>query len=461
VSEKTTGILLEDAFFEPVTVRTTSRRLALPSEASFRFERIVDCEMVDWASKRTAQLIIEVAGGKAAKGVVDIYPKKPEAKEITVRLSRLKKLLGIDIAAEEVLKILTALGFAPKQKGDLVNCTVPSWRLSDVYREADLIEEVSRIYGYDKIPMEHKISIEVVPVDSRQRLVEMVGTYLNGCGFYETINVSFVDNSVAELFGKGDAGSYLAVKDVSRKTANLLRQSLLPSLLGVLKTNLNAGNTPCRIFEISDTFVPADKAETLPIEETKITLCSDGELRELRGVVEGLIKTIDKNVRIVFSPAELSWAEVGAQITVNDVPFGAAGVVSEAVKDKFDFKNTSPVAAELDFAKLSALQTGPVTVKAIPKFPAIERDLSIVIDENICWSDIMNAVKQQAPDELEDVCFVGIYRGKGIPAGQKSLTLSLRFRDTDGTLTHEAVDAFESEIVEGLTKSVGAQLRTL
>ncbi|GAH67659.1 unnamed protein product, partial [marine sediment metagenome] len=174
VSETTTTILLEDAYFDPVSVRTTSRRLALPSEAAFRFERTVDIEMVDWASKRTAQLITQVAGGKVAKGVVDIYPKKLEQKEVTLRLSRLSRLLGIEVPCEEVLRILSALSFKPKVEDDLIMCSVPSWR-SDVYREVDLIEEVARVYGYNKVPTERKIKIEVVPVDTRQKLIELLG----------------------------------------------------------------------------------------------------------------------------------------------------------------------------------------------------------------------------------------------------------------------------------------------
>ena len=459
VSDTTTTILLEDAFFKPVSVRKTSRRLALPSESSYRFERTVDIEMVDWASKRTARLITQVAGGKVAKGVVDIYPKKPEQKEVTLRLSRLSKLLGVEIPSEEVVKILSKLSFQPTRKGDSIVCEVPSWR-SDVYREADLIEEVARVYGYNRIPTERKISIEVVPVDKRQKLTESVGTYLNGCGFYETITVGFVDSSVAQLFVEQDSREHLAVDDVSRKSANLLRRMLLPSLFAVLKTNLNAKNTPCRIFEIADTFVPTGK-DALPIEKTKLAIACDSDLPVLRGVIEGLIKSIDRNARIVFTPADLVWAQTGAQIVVNGSAVGAAGIVSEKVKDKFDFKDLSPCAAELDFEQLSALQAGLIKVKPIPKFPAIERDLSIVVDEGIVWADIAEAVNKKSPNELEAIQFVGMYRGKGIPSGKKSVTLKLTFRDEDGTLTHETVDHFVADIVDSLSKSVAAKLRTM
>ena len=460
VGETTTTILLEDAHFDPVSVRTTSRTLTLPSEAAFRFERNVDIEMVDWASKRTAQLITQFAGGKAAKGVVDIYPKKPEKKEVTLRLSRLNKLLGIDIPCEEALRILSALSFKPQRRDDVIVCSVPSWR-SDVYREVDLIEEVARVYGYDKVPTERRIKIEVVPVDTRQKLIESLGMYLNGCGFYETINVDFVDNYVAELFSKDDVKQHLAVKDVSRKSANILRQTLIGSLLGVLKTNLNAGNMTCKIFEIADTFVPNhEQGDGLPIQKTKLALVCDSDFRDLRGVVEGLIRNIDREAQIDFTPAELIWAQTGAKIIVNSRTIGTAGIVSNTVKDKYDFKDILPCAVELEYEQLSALQSGAIEVKPLPRYPAIQRYLSIIVDDNIRWADIIEAVNNKATVELENVQFVGIYQGKGIPSGKKSVTFSLRYRDEDGTLTHQRVDGFESDIVESLTKSVGAALRT-
>ena len=458
VSDATTSILLEDAYFDPVTVRTTSRKLTLPSEAAFRFERIVDIENIDWASQRTAQLIVQVAGGKAAKGVEDIYPVKQQQKNVELRLARINKLLGIDIPVEKVEKILSALSFNPKVNGDIVKCTVPSWR-SDIYREVDLIEEVARVYGYGEIHTEKKIKIQVVPVDARQKMINSIGTYLNSCGFYETINVSFVDNSVAGLFANDD-DAHLAVKDESRKSANLLRQTLIGSLMEVLKTNVNAKNQPCRIFEISETFAPAaGKKNELPVEKTKLTLVCDGEFRDLRGVIEGLIKNISSDVQVDFVPADLKWAQTGAQITVNSKSLGTAGIVGKAIKEKFELKEITPCAAELEFEFFMSLQGSELQVKPIPRFPAIQRDLSIIVDEQIPWADINKAVWEKASSELQQLDFIGIYRGKGIPQGRKSVTLSLQFRDDDGTLTHETVDSFQKEIVQSLSDAVEAVLR--
>jgi phenylalanyl-tRNA synthetase beta chain len=457
VGSDTTTILLEDAYFDPVTVRATSRRLGLPSEAAFRFERIVDIENVDWASKRTAQLIIQVAGGKAAKGVVDVYPMRAEQKQVTLRLSRLKKLLGVDVPADKAVNILSLLQFKPEKKGDLIKCVVPSWR-SDVYREADLIEEVARVYGYDKVPAERKIEIEVRPADARQKLISQIASYLNGCGYYETINISFVEDSVARLF-VGEGQDCLAVRDVSRKTVNLLRCNLVCSLLEVIKTNLNSKNTPCRVFEIADTFIPTQK-NNLPIEKTQLALASDGDFRGLKGAVEGLIKMLNKEAKVAFVPANLIWSQTGAQISVNGTKIGTAGIISKNLQEKFDIKEADVCAAQIDFEQLCLLPGDVVRFAPIPKYPAILRDLSIVVDEKVTWLDIEQAINSVRTQELEEIRFVGIYHGKGIPEDKKSVTFSLRFRDDDGTLTHEMVDRLQNGILSELNKATGALLRT-
>jgi len=178
---------------------------------------------------------------------------------------------------------------------------VPSWR-SDIYREADLIEEIARVYGYDKVPAENKITIEVAPVDKRQKTIDALGTYLTGCGFYETVTISFIDAGAAELFAATNDKQYLSVKDVTRTGTNLLRQSVLPSLFGVLKANHNVGNTPCRIFEIADTYIPA-QAGQLPVEKTRLAIAADSDYRDIRVVVEGLLKILAPDSTIKFEPA--------------------------------------------------------------------------------------------------------------------------------------------------------------
>ena len=457
VGESTRNILLEDASFSPPSVRTTSRKLALPSEAAFRFGRIVDIQRIDWASERTAQLIVKAAGGKIVEGVVDVWPVKPQLQKVTLRLSRLNELLGIEVLPKKAFGILETLCFEPQQSGpDKIICTVPSWR-ADVSREVDLIEEVARVYGYDKVGVRGKISIEIAPVDKRQRISCSVADLLNSCGFYEAITTSFSDQKSAELVtGKGSRG-HLVVQDVSRKTENLLRNSLIGSLLNVVKHNYNSSNKNIRIYEIANVFRRLEDGSHT--EHTSLSLVCDSDFRILKGAICGLIKTMDRNADIVFAPARLHWSKTGAEILVNGENVGFAGVLKDEVVGGFDIKNNQICCAELNFDRLLELKSAQVKMKPIPKFPAIVRDLSLIVDEWIQWSQLEQIIRSRAPQELEEIKFEGIYRGKPIPAGKKSVTVSLRFRDEDGTLQHQSVDHWQQEIFAQLTAKVDAELR--
>ncbi len=461
VTEQTTTILLEEASFAPVSIRRTSRRLGLPSEASFRFERQVDTENIDWASRRCAQLIVQVAGGQIARGVVDCYPKKTAASPVRMRLSRLKHLLGINIPVENVLAIFSSLGLNPqRENSDVIVCTPPSWR-HDLSREADLIEEAARCWGYEKVPVENKIRITAMPMDAREKVCQKIRTYLNGCGFFETINITFIDKQTAEWFSPAPASEHLAVSDVSRKNTNLLRQTLIGSLLNTMQTNYHAGNIPCRLYEIADTFLPSNKNQVLPLEKAKVALAADMEFQEMRGVLEGLLERLTyREAR--FQPAGAKWAQGGTEIFIGDRPVGFVGAVEETIARRLDLDKGMVCAAELDLETLIDLAANAKpSAKPLPRFPAIRRDLSLILDEPVRWAEIEQAVRSAAPEELEAIRFGGLYRGKPIPAGKKSLTVSLRFRDDDGTLRHEQVDAFEQAILNELKNKFQAERRSL
>ncbi len=456
VSEATTNILLEDACFDPVCIRTTSRKLTLSSESSFRFERHVDREKIDWASKRTAALIIKAAGGKVAGGAVDVYPGKTDEITVGMRFSRMKKLLGIDIEQEKVKSIFMGLDLNPEIKNDdLIEVTVPSWR-HDIYREVDLIEEVIRSYGYDNIPVEKKLTLEIAAPDKREKLSCSLRSFLNGGGFFETVNVTFTDQKTADMFAE-DGITSLSVKEDTRN-ANLLRQTLFGSLMTVYKSNFNAGNLPCSIFELADTFRVSGGELT---EKTRVALVSDCDLREIVGFVEGIIALVNKDAKVEIVPAKYAWSSAAGDIVVDGKAIGICGVVSDKVAGNYGLGKAQLSAAEIDFEELDAMQGVVVKVKQLPRFPAINRDLSLILEENVSWSQITDAVNRQAPAALEEICFTGIYRGKPIEAGKKSVTVSLRFRDEDGTLRHEVVDGFQAEILAELKSSLNAELRTI
>lgn len=457
VSESTVNILLEEACFDPVCIRTTSRKLTLSSDSSFRFERHVDREKIDWASQRTAALIIKAAGGQVAKGAVDVYPVKFEQVTVGMRFSRMKKLLGVDVPQEKVKSIFEGLDLNPEIKNDdLIEVTVPSWR-HDIYREVDLIEEVIRSYGYENIPVEKKLTLEIAPPDLREKLSCSLRSYLNGGGFFETVNVTFTDQKTADLFAEEGITS-LSVKEESRK-ANYLRQTLLGSLMTVYKANFNAGNLPCSIFELADTFRVMGGSELC--EKTRVALVSDCDLRVLRGIVEGVVALASREAKVEIVPADCSWSSAAGQVVIDGKVIGVCGVVSDKVAGSFGLGDAELVAAELDFEELVAMQGVVVKVKQLPRFPAINRDLSLILEEKVSWAQVTAAINKQATSELEEICFTGIYRGKPIEAGKKSVTVSLRFRDEDGTMRHETVDAFETKILDELKNTLNAELRTV
>jgi phenylalanyl-tRNA synthetase beta chain len=458
VSNSTTSILLEDASFEAVSIRKTSRNLNLPSEAAYRFGRGVDIEQIDWASQRTAQLIAQVAGGKIVEGIVDAYPGKvPNHRMVTMRLGRVKKVLGIDVPQQTIFEILRGLSFSPqKNETDKILCTIPTWR-SDITREIDLIEEVARIYGFDKIGVSQKISIEVAPVDKRQKTIEAVSGFLNSCGFYETITPGFCEDRIAKLITGSTGQSHLVVQDESSRTANLLRSSLIGSLLEVLGRNYNSGSKNIKIYEIANVFKKLQGGSHT--EHCSLAALCDGDFRILKGAIEGGIKAVDGAVKVFFNPADVFWAKSGAGITLNGQKIGSVGVVKDQILSEMGIKAGIVCAAEINFDQVASIEKGAVKMKPLAKFPAISRDLSLIIDEPVQWQRIKEIIQSKAPSELEEIKFEGIYRGKPIPAGKKSVTVSLRFRDEDGTLKHQTVDGWEKDIVSTLGSTIGAELR--
>jgi len=458
VSDDTKTILLESAHFNPLSIRRTARALTLGSESSYRFERNVDMVMVDWASRRAAALLEQLAGGKVAPGVIDIWPGKKPATEVQLRLSRMKVLLGITIDRQFVLTVLERLGFAPKSDNDdVIKCTVPSWR-SDVSREADLIEEVIRIYGYGHIPTEKKIHLTVKTADSFQRTRQKVTNALNSCGYFETINVSFVEDKYLTLFA-GEDFEPVRVLDMTRKSNNALRQSLLPSLLLARKNNQDAGNDHCNIYELAVVYQP-DKTGRLPQEAIMIGMLSDDDFRHLRGVIEAIISSLNKNIKLTCQPEQIPWARegTGAKLSLNGQVLGYAGQAGKPIIELFDLKQDEYL-AQINFSELKKLEGQTIQYRPIGRFPGIKRDLSLVLEEGIAWQEIQQAIQKIGIADLRQVQFVDIYRGQGIEAGKKSMTFSLEFRRDQETLTHEQVDEYQNQVLEEMKKNFHARLR--
>ncbi len=458
VGDATKTILLESAHFDPLSIRSTSRALTLMSDSSFRFERNVDDVTTEWASRRATQLLVQLAGGKAAPGVVDVWPGKRPSLQAQMRLSRLAKLVGIIIPVDRVMQILQRLGFQPRELDeDTLVCAVPSWRSRDVCREADLIEEVIRIHGYGHVPVDPKLEITVKVPDAIQRTRATVGAVLTGGGFFETVNVSFVEDKYLRCFAP-EGFEPVRVTHTSRKGANALRHTLLASLMEAQKRNQDAGNLAVNLYELAATHQMA--GEPLPQETYRLGLAGACDFRTLRGVLEMLVQKLDRRARLEVRPAEVNWAAAGtgAELYLNGKIIGVAGLAGPEVVKTFDM-NHDIVLAELEFAALMDLQGGPVAITPLVRFPGITRDLSLVLDEAVRWSDIQAAISILNVADMQQLDFVDIYRGKGIPQGKKSLTLTMEFRHPERTLTHEDVDADMDKILSAMKHTFAAELR--
>jgi len=461
VTETTTDILLESAIFEPLSVRSTSRALKLASDSSFRFERGVDPLGVDRASRRAAQLIVELAGGRLADGVIRVGQDDPTPAEVSMRISRCKALLGIDLEPQAIRGSLENLGLNPQTDGDTVTCTIPTFRL-DLKREVDLIEEVGRLYGYDHIQIKPRLELEVRPRQTDITARQELGRVLAAHGYHETITPSLLTEEHATAFCPGSLKP-MALAGETRRKDKFLRPSLLPSLLNCRKHNQDRGNVGVRLFEVAGTWGDRD-GQTC--EVTTLSTLTDAPdphegFRSARGAIEELTATLggDKMAgTLALEPVEDARYQPAAKVMLLGEERGRIGVLSEALQNQFGLQ-TPVVLTEVDYTPFVDQFPPKRTVGNLPRYPGIERDLSIVVDEAVTWRQVEQCVTDADPKMLEALEFLTIFRGKQIGKGKKSLSLRMLFRNPDATLRHEEIDPRVNTVVEKLKQGVGAELR--
>jgi phenylalanyl-tRNA synthetase beta chain len=463
VNEQTTDLLLESAWFNPLSIRSTSRALKLASDSSYRFERGVDPAGVDRASRRAAQLIIETAGGSLAEGVIAAGRDVPPPVSITLRPQQCNDLLGYETSPQRMVELLTALGLSPKDEDGVIHCTAPTFRL-DLQREVDLIEEVARMEGYDRLEIEPLMHLAIRPPQREVLARDAVRGVLVAHGYHETINFSNVAASHAEPFTA--PGESLVNLADERKTAEpSLRPSLLPSLLDCRKTNQDAGNRGVRLFELAHAFAARDGQYR---EDSRLALLCDADqpelaLRELRGAIEELMHVMGHDAA-QFRKADHppSWAKEAGVILLpdrSDQPLGQWGLADENIIKLFDL-HTPVVLAELDAVALMANYPPERRAQALPRFPSIERDLSVVVDESVRWRQIEQVVEQIDPPLLDQVRFITTYRGRQTGKGRKSVSFRMAFRDPQKTLRHEEVDPQVEAVMQRLNQELSAEIRT-
>ena len=462
IGDGTTNVLVEVADFAVKSIRGTARELNLHSDSSFRFERGVDPEQLDWASRRCCELILELAGGELLEGSIWAGEQPPSAPEpVTLRFVRMKQVLGIDVPCEEALRILQSLGMklvgaATDEEASFI---APSWRRRDVSREADLLEEVARIYGYDKIPEDAIVPLTVSQKSLRDCVIDRVCEVLTGNGFYEAVTMTFTDEKLNSLFTPRKTETTLSVNHSSRRHENVLRQSLVPSLLQARRENERHGSFNAQLFEIASVFLASDPGN--PAAEPKVVgMVSGCSLIEMKGVLQAVAERVNRASTISVRPSDvLQFVEGrGAEILLNGESWGWLGELDRSVTDQLGLRDAC-VVAEIDLVLLEQSANLRPEFAELPRFPASTRDLNFVLDESVTWSQLEEAVTTVAGPNFESISFSGQFRGKQLPVDKKSYLLTISYRSSERTLTHEEVEESQQAVIKSCESAVGAQLR--
>jgi phenylalanyl-tRNA synthetase beta chain len=483
ISFSTKNILLEAAWFEPIAVRRAARGLRLHTEASTRFGRGADPEMAELASRRGAELILQLAGGELLAGVVDVYPGKRAAKKIRVTRAEILRVMGADVPDNEVEAALGALGFSPKRvdenrgaEGSLLaawECTQPSWR-ADVEREIDLIEEVARIYGLDKFPPRFPVARQGAARLPHYEAETRVRGRLIGLGYREIMTIPHVDEERDALFRPANAQVARMANPLSEE-AGVLRSTGLVTMAAALEWNLNHGQRNVRLFEIGRQYRLNGASS---VETRVLTVGATGDAREkdlydagrpyafadLKGDLDSLGELaggFQWSPRGAAASSDWMHAARSGAVSLGGEELGSAAQLARRVAERLKLRQDvflaeltlDPVYAAIEDLKDSR------RYEPLPRFPAVERDFSLLLGDGTSFNAVKNAIQSLRIGEVIAVEAGDLFRGKNVPAGKYSLMVRVVFQSREATLTDAQTSDFSSRIVTALEKQVGAQLR--
>ncbi len=466
VDDDTVDIVLEAATFEPVTVRNTSRHHQVSSDSSYRFERGVHPAEVANAAERLAALILQIAGGELCDGACADGKAIPENISVSMRPHRCRAIMGIDISDERIEELLHRLELTPQRHGDRIHCTIPPRRL-DLEREVDLIEEIARTHGLDKLPINENITIRAVQPQPVEEGLRAIRTTLVGLGFIEMVTHTLVSRAAATGF-TSEGRSTLEVDDERAGAEPVLRPGMIPSLLRVARHNHDNGETEVQLFETAAIF---DRTQNEHRERRVLGLLCDPPPQEAtaqaafgraRAAAERVLH-VAGTPEVRITPADIPWLNPGAKIMSGKSEIGFIGVVDPSLASGAG--HTQPVAAaEIELAPngiSSQLDVWPPESHAreLPSFPPIDRDLSVVVSEDINWEMIETAIRTSGPELLDSVEYLTTFRGAKVGENLKSVTFRLRFRDDQRTLRHEEVDPQIETVRNAIRSTINGEVR--
>src|SRR5271168_95289 len=482
ISFSTKNVLIECAWFDPIGVRRATRFLKLHTEASTRFGRGADPEMAELASRRAAELILQLAGGELLAGVVDVYPSKRAPKKIVVTRAEILRVMGADVPDKEIEAGLGALGFSPVRvdqnrgvEGSLLaawQCTQPSWR-AEVEREIDLIEEIARVHGMDKFPPRLPAARQGTARLPHYEAETCLRERLIGLGYQEVLTIPHVAEERNDLFRPAEVVPAKLSNPLSEE-ASVLRSTGIVSMAGAIEWNLNHGQRNARLFEIGSHYRLVDDK---PVETRVLTIGVTGAARpqglydstreytfpDLKGDLDA-VGALSGGLR--WEVAKTDWLAPSARGSVflgkeGNQQLGVAGQLSRRVAEKLKFRQNVFV-AEVVLGPLYCMYYGVKNnrrYQPLPKFPGVERDFSLLLDDAKTFTQVNQVIESLHIPQLSSIEAVDLFRGKNVPAGKYSLLVRVTFQSREATLTESQISDFSAKIISALEKHLGALLR--
>lgn len=470
VTNETTSLFVESAYFDPVTIRKGAKAHALNTDASFRFERGIDPTLTIDALKKAVLLLVEYANAEIASNIEDFYPKAVEDFPVTLRYKKINQLLGMEIPTEKIKEIFTYLEIKTvKENDEQVEVLVPAYRV-DVQREVDLIEEILRLYGYDNIAAPEKVSFSIIPSNKTnpEKIEDFVARELNTFGFHEAMNNSLMKREYEDLFHFPE-GEFVEMLNPLSADLAVMRRSLITGLLENVVFNVNRKNKNIKLYEFGKIYT---KLNNTYQESKQLALVVSGDLGEenwtknqrkasfydLKGVLNQIFERLGLRIDLE-SPTEDPNLQEGIRLMADGKELGYAGIVDQKLLKKIDL-NQAVFYAQLHWdVLLSMVNQQPLKYKEISKFPGSRRDLALLLPQSTTYEELYNAAFGLKNDLLKAVHLFDVYEGDKLPAGKKSYALSFQFRDDQKTLSDAEVDKVMKKLIHLYENDFGASLR--
>ncbi len=465
IVDDTASVLFECAAFERANNRVTARKLGIRTESSGRFEKGVCPATAMEALERACMLVNMLECGKVVPGCYDNYPNPKEPVEIEASVSRICRRIGVDVPGEVMEDILNRLYIDTTVAGDTLHCEVPAFR-QDMEGEADVSEEVLRMYGYDHIPSTLMNATTMAGrQDEKTVFNNRVKDALVGMGLYEILNYSFISPRWLDHLGLDENDprrNVVKLRNPLGEDTSVMRTTLVPSMLNTVAANLNRNIPGGMLFELSKVFVPAEKAGELPAEKTALCIAAYGEgvdFYTVKNIVTWLLAKFGVQASIAAGGDSYYHPGRKAIMAVGNTRLATLGEIHPDVAEAFDIKGRV-VVAEVDLDALRPMEKDFYGIKPLPKFPAVSRDIAVVVDEAVGAGTMMDAIRAAAGKLLEDAKLFDIYRGEKLGAQRKSVAFAITLRAPDRTLTDEEINAAMEKVLKALSEKFGAELRT-